>query len=240
MRLLVVEDNDRLRTALAQGLTSRGFVVDVCPTGPEGAAMATYETYDCIVLDIMLPGMNGYDVLKRVRAHDPAVPVLMLTAKTGDLDETDAFDLGADDYVTKPFSFAVLVARINALLRRGRVTRVPVLQVGDLVLDTVSGRTSRHGVEIDLTTKERTLLEFLMVHEDEILTRTQIIDHCWDSVYEGSSNVVEVYIHYLRHKIDEPFGVRTLLTRRGAGYQLVAHQAEDASPEDEPPPQDRP
>ncbi|MFZ2625568.1 MAG: response regulator transcription factor [Propionibacterium sp.] len=222
MRLLVVEDNERLSAALAQGLTTRGFVVDVCRTGPEGASMATRETYDCIVLDIMLPGMNGYDVLKRVRAHDPAVPVLMLTAKTGDIDETDAFDLGADDYVTKPFSFAVLVARINALLRRGRVARAPVLQVGDLVLDTISGRASRDGVGIDLTTKERTLLEFLMVHADEIMTRSQIIDHCWDSVYEGSSNVVEVYIHYLRQKIDDPFGVHTLLTRRGAGYQLVA------------------
>lgn len=222
MRLLVVEDNTRLSSVLVQGFTARGFVVDVSGTGPGGVEKAEQETYDCIVLDIMLPGLNGYDVLKAIRAHDPAIPVLMLTAKTGDLDETDAFDLGADDYVTKPFSFAVLVARVNALLRRGRVTRDPVLRAGGLVFDTISGRASRDGVGIVLTTKERTLLEFLMVHGDEILTRSQILEHCWDSVYEGTSNVVEVYIHYLRAKIDEPFGVRSLLTRRGAGYQLVA------------------
>ncbi len=234
MRLLVVEDNERLGSALEQGLSARGFVVDGCRTGPEGAMQAVQQTYDCIVLDIMLPGMNGYDVLKAIRAHDPAIPVLMLTAKTGDLDETDAFDLGADDYVTKPFSFSVLVARINALLRRGRVARDPVLRVGDLTFDTISGRADRHGVAIDLTTKERTLLEFLMVHADEILTRSQIIDHCWDSVYEGSSNVVEVYIHYLRAKIDEPFGVRSLLTRRGAGYQLVPVGSADPPSQDSP------
>ncbi|GAA2178682.1 response regulator transcription factor [Brooklawnia cerclae] len=222
MRLLVVEDNPHLAASLKKGLQASGFAVDVALNGVDGAHLATNEAYDCIVLDIMLPSMNGYDVLKRVRASGCDAPVLMLTAKDGDLDQIDAFDLGADDYVTKPFGFVVLVARINALLRRGRTHRAPVLQVGDLLLDTSTNTARRGDVSIELTAKETSLLEYLMLHEGRIVSKTELLDHCWDSNYEGSDNVVEVYVHYLRRKLDEPFGVHTLFTRRGAGYQLTA------------------
>ncbi|WP_130865413.1 response regulator transcription factor [Acidipropionibacterium timonense] len=233
MRVLVVEDEAPMADAVRRGLEAEGFVVDTAPDGIVGQYMALHEDYDVVVLDIMLPGRNGYDVLKDMRAHKVWTPVLMLTAKDGEYDQTDAFDLGADDYLTKPFSFPVLVARLRALQRRGAPERPVVLEVGSLRLDPV-----RHAVErlvggdaatISLTAKEFTLLEFLMRHPDEVLSKATILDSVWDSAYSGGDNIVEVYMGYLRRKIDAPFGVHTLLTVRGAGYQLVSDSSSGPS-----------
>lgn len=220
MRILVVEDEQAFAETLRKGLAAEGFTVDVAHTGPDGLWRATEHRYDVIVLDIMLPGMSGYAVLKSLRANENWTPVLMLTAKDGEYDEADAFDLGADDYLTKPFSYVVLVARLRALLRRGAPERPVVLAVGDLRLDPAARTVHRGQTEIELTAREFGLLEFLLRRRGEALSKHEILAHVWDAHYDGDENVVEVYIGYLRRKIDAPFGTRTIQTLRGVGYRL--------------------
>nr|WP_221333769.1 response regulator transcription factor [Nocardia transvalensis] len=217
---MVVEDEPRLAETVRRGLVSEGFVVQLAATGPDGLWLAVEESFDVIVLDIMLPGLSGYEVLRRIRARDVRTPVLMLTAKDGDHEEADALDLGADDYLTKPFSFVVLFARLRALLRRRAPQQRTVLTVGDLALDPV-GRSVRRGeADIELTPREFGLLEFLMRRRGAVVTKTEILRNVWDAHYDGPENVVEVYVGYLRKKIDTPFGCSTIKTHRGVGYQL--------------------
>ena len=221
MRVLMVEDEVRLAETVSRGLRAEGFVVDVIHDGAEGLAEAQLRDYDVIVLDIMLPSMNGYDVCRALRKAELWVPILMLTAKDGEYDEADAFDLGADDYLTKPFSFVVLVARLRALVRRGAPERPSVLSVGDLTLDPSARVVRRDGNEIALTPREFGLLHFLMRHPGDVLSKGEIVQSVWDMNYDGDENVVEVYVGYLRRKIDQPFGTHTIQTMRGAGYRLV-------------------
>jgi two-component system OmpR family response regulator len=217
----MIEDEVRLAETVSRGLRAEGFVVDVIHDGAEGLAEAQLREYDVIVLDIMLPSMNGYDVCRALRKAELWVPILMLTAKDGEYDEADAFDLGADDYLTKPFSFVVLVARLRALVRRGAPERPSVLAVGDLTLDPSTRVVRRNGNEIALTPREFGLLHFLMRHPGDVLSKAAIVQSVWDMNYDGDENVVEVYVGYLRRKIDQPFGTHTIQTMRGAGYRLV-------------------
>jgi DNA-binding response OmpR family regulator len=221
MKVLLVEDEVRLAQAVQRGLAAEGFLVELAHEGNEGLFKATTGEYDVVVLDIMLPGVNGYQICRDMRTAGVWTPVLMLTAKDGEYDEADAFDLGADDYLTKPFSYVVLVARLRALVRRGAPERPPVLIAGDLVLDPAAHRATRDGVEVTLTPREFALLHFLMRHRDQVVSKTQILDSVWDAHYEGDDNIVEVYIGYLRKKIDAPFGRRSIDTVRGVGYRLV-------------------
>ncbi|POX45232.1 response regulator transcription factor [Streptomyces sp. Ru72] len=222
MRVLVIEDVRGLAAAIAHGLAEEGFVARVVHDGVDGLWRAVHESYDVILLDLMLPGISGYEVLKRLRAASVWTPVLVLSAKDGEYDEADALDLGADDYLSKPFSYVVLVARLRALLRRGAPARPVVLAAGDLALDPARRHCRRAGREIALTAREFTLLEFLLRHPDEVISKTDILDHVWDENFDGDTNIVEVYIGYLRRKIDTPFGRRTIETVRGAGYRLHA------------------
>jgi DNA-binding response OmpR family regulator len=222
MRVLVIEDERGLAEAVAQGLAEEGFVTDVAHDGVDGLWRSVNEPHDAVVLDLMLPGISGYEVLKRLRAAGVWTPVLVLSAKDGEYDEADALDLGADDYLSKPFSYVVLVARLRALLRRGAPARPAVLQAGDLSLDPARRRCHRAGREITLTAREFTLLEFLLRHPEEVVSKTDILDHVWEENFDGDTNIVEVYIGYLRRKIDVPFGRRTIETVRGAGYRLRA------------------
>ncbi|WP_103936444.1 response regulator transcription factor [Thermomonospora echinospora] len=221
MRLLIVEDERRLANSLAAGLTAEGFAVDVVHDGAEGLHRATEDDYDLIVLDIMLPGMNGYRVCAALRSAGNDTPILMLTAKDGEYDEADGLDTGADDYLTKPFSYVVLVARIRALLRRRTRGGAPVIAVGDLVVDPGTRRVRRGDVEVELTAKEFAVLEQLAVNAGRVVSKTQIIEHVWDFAYDGDPNIVEVYVSALRRKLDAPFGRRSITTVRGAGYRLV-------------------
>jgi two-component system OmpR family response regulator len=221
MRVLLVEDEERLSATLAMGLKAEGFVVVAVGTGVEGLHEATESSFDVVVLDIMLPGLSGYEVLRRMRQRDVWTPVLMLTAKDGEYDETDAFDLGADDYLTKPFSFRVLVARLRALVRRGAPERPVVLTAGSLSLDPVRHTVLRDSTPITLTPREYGLLEFLMRHKDAVVTKAEILRNVWDPHYQGPDNVVEVYVGYVRRKVDVPFGTNTIETIRGVGYRLV-------------------
>ena len=220
MRVLVVDDEVNLAESVQRGLRAEGFTVDVAFNGEDGLWRATEQEFDVIVLDLMLPKLNGYKVLELLRGRGIWTPVLMLTAKDGEYDQTDAFDLGADDYLTKPFSFIVLVARIRALLRRGRAERAVALEVGDLRLDPITRTVSRAGVPITLTPREFALLEYFMHHVGEVVTKTNIIDAVWDSEFDGPLNIVEVYIGYLRKKVDIPFGVQSIVTMRGFGYRF--------------------
>lgn len=220
MRILLVEDEARLAETVRRGLAAEGFVVDVEHDGAEGLAAATTGDYDVVVLDIMLPGLSGYQVVRELRAQQVWTPVLMLSAKDGEYDMADAFDIGADDYLTKPFSFVVLVARLRALLRRGAPARPTSLTAGTLSLDPARRRVTRGDTVIMLTPREFGLLQFLMRHQDDVVTKADILRSVWDTHYTGDENVVEVYIGYLRRKIDAPFGLATIETVRGAGYRL--------------------
>ena len=221
MRVLVVEDEPRLARALQRGLAAEGYVVDLAADGPSGLEAARHEGYDAVVLDIMLPGLSGYRVVRTLRAERNWVPVLMLSAKDGEYDQADGLDSGADDYLTKPFSFVVLLAKLRALLRRGAPERPAVLAAGGLTLDPATRRVSRDGQEITLTNREFALLEYLMRHREEVVTKTELLDHVWDAGADTDPNVVEVYVGYLRRKIDQPYNARSLQTVRGAGYRLV-------------------
>ncbi|MBM6402193.1 response regulator transcription factor [Phycicoccus sonneratiae] len=220
MRLLLVEDERPLAAALDDALHEAGWVVDHCADGREGLRMGVAGQYDVVVLDIMLPGLNGYDVLKHLREHKVWTPVLMLTAKDGEFDQTDAFELGADDYVTKPFSTPVLLARLQALARRGAPERPVALTAGPLSLDPTTRRVTREGREIQLTAREYALLHHLMRKAGLVQSKAEILENVWDSDYPGADNVVEVYIGYLRRKIDAPFDVKVIETVRGLGYRL--------------------
>ena len=230
MRVLLVEDERALAETIRRGLTNEGFIVDVAHDGVTGQWMATENPYDVIVLDIMLPGRNGYDVLRNIRELLIWTPALMLTAKDGEYDQTDAFELGADDYLTKPFSFIVLVARLRALVRRGAPVRPVSLTVGDLVLDPNTRVVTRGGQRISLTAKEFAVLQFLMRHPQDVLSKAEILDNAWDHAFDGSDNIVEVYIGYLRKKIDIAFGVQSLETVRGMGYRLMPVTVETSVP----------
>ncbi|MGS2618310.1 response regulator transcription factor [Micromonospora sp. LZ34] len=217
MRLLVVEDESRLASALQRGLQAEGFVVDVAATGPAGLDAARHGGYDAMILDVMLPGLSGYEVVRRLRAEERWLPVLMLSAKDGEYDQADGLDCGADDYLTKPFSYVVLLARLRALLRRGAPERPAVLAVADLTLDPARRRVTRADAEVELTAREFALLAYLMRRPGEVVSKTELLDHVWDAGMETAPNVVEVYVGYLRRKI----GRERLETVRGAGYRLA-------------------
>lgn len=235
MRVLMVEDDSTLATMVRRGLSSEGWAVDVADNGTDGLWMACENEYDVVILDIMLPKLNGYRVVEAMRARKVWTPVLMLTAKDGPYDQVDAFDLGADDYLSKPFDFVVLTARLRALVRRGAPERPPVLSIGDLTLDPAEHRVHRGDVEIKLTAKEFALLEYLMRRAGRVVTKPQILEAVWDPAFEGELNIVEVYIGYLRKKVDIPFGCNTITTVRGVGYRLESEaipsaQSAPASP----------
>ncbi|MEW1721919.1 response regulator transcription factor [Streptomyces sp. NPDC093109] len=219
MRLLIVEDEKRLAVSLAGGLRAEGFAVDVVHDGLEGLHRASEGVHDLVVLDIMLPGMNGYRVCAALRAAGHDVPILMLTAKDGEYDEAEGLDTGADDYLTKPFSYVVLVARVKALLRRrGSAGVSPVLRIGTLSVDTAARRVFRDETEVALTAKEFAVLEQLAVRAGEVIGKQWILEHVWDFAYDGDPNIIEVYISALRRKL----GAAAIQTVRGAGYRLVA------------------
>lgn len=221
MRILLVDDEVPFAQAVRRGLEAEGMVVDVCHNGVEGLWLATESAYDVVVLDIMLPGRNGYQVLEALRAAEVWTPVLMLTAKDGEYDEADAFDLGADDYLTKPFHFVVLVARLRALARRGAPERPAVLRAGELMLDPSSHRVTCRGEAVELTAKQFALLHFLVRNRDQVVSKAQILDNVWGSDFEGSENIVEVYVRNLRKRIDIPSNRESLEMVRGAGYRLT-------------------
>ena len=220
MRLLVVEDDVRTAAVLRRGLAEDGFAVDVASTGPDAVWQASEVDYDVIVLDAMLPEMDGFEVCRRLRAARRWAPVLMLTARGDVADRIRGLDAGADDYLPKPFSFGELSARLRALVRRGAVPRPVVLEVGGIRLDPATRSVTRDGVGVDLSPKEFALLEYLMRRPGEVVTRGAILEHVWDFAYDGTSNVVDQYVAYLRRKIDRPFGRAQLETVRGVGYQL--------------------
>jgi len=221
MRFLVVEDERRLASALQKGLRAEGFDVDVALDGTLGLALATEHAYDLLILDIMLPGINGYRICSALRAAGDETPILMLTAKDGEYDEAEGLDTGADDYLTKPFSYLVLVARIRALLRRSGRTQAERLEVGDLVLHPAEYRCFRGPDEVTLTAREFAVLEQLARRAGEVVTKSEIVDEVWDMAYDGDLNVVEVHISALRRKLDAPFGRHSIETVRGVGYRLV-------------------
>jgi DNA-binding response OmpR family regulator len=220
VRVLIVEDEVKVAAAVRRGLEAEAFAVDVALNGTDGLWMATENPYDVIVLDIMLPGMSGFAVCKNLREAGNWTPVLMLTAKDGEYDQAEALDTGADDYLTKPFSFVVLLARIRALLRRAGRSQPVVYAAGDLTVDPITHRCTRAGIEVVLTAREFAVLEYLVRRAGEVVTKTEILDNVWDFAFEGDPNIVEVYICHLRRKLDEPFGRRLIHTIRGAGYRL--------------------
>jgi two-component system OmpR family response regulator len=220
MRVLVVDDEPRLAEGLKRGLEAEGFAVDVAHTGTDGLWLAREQQYAAILLDIMLPGMNGYVVCRTLRDEENWTPVLMLTAKDGEWDQVEGLDTGADDYLTKPFSFAVLLARVRALIRRGAGARPATLAVGDLTLDPASREVKRGDAAIEVTTREFAVLEFLMRRAGQVVSKSEILDGVWDFAFEGDPNIVEVYIGHLRSKIDRPFGRDSIRTIRGAGYRI--------------------
>lgn len=223
MRILVVEDQRRLAAALQRGLTAEGFSVDVAPDGAEGLLHARERSYDAIVLDILLPKLNGYRICATLRDEGDWTPILMLSAKSGEWDEAEALDTGADDFLSKPFSYVVLLARLRALVRRGARERPVVLQAGDLLLDPAAHSCRRGDTEICLSPREFALLEFLMRRAGEVASKAEILDHVWDFDFDGDDNIVEVYVRYLRKKIDVPFARQAIETVRGAGYRLAGN-----------------
>jgi len=221
VRVLIVEDERALAETLRRGLSADGFMVDVVGNGEDAVWAATESPYDAMVLDLMLPKLNGYRVVEELRRRGNWTPILVLTAKDGDYDQTDAFDLGADDYLTKPFSFMVLVARLRAVIRRGAPERPVIMAAGDLTLDPARRRVQRGETVLQLTPREYGLLEYLMRHRGDVVTKAQILEAVWDPAFEGDPNIVEVYIRYLRRKIDLPFGRHAIETARGMGYRIA-------------------
>lgn len=221
MRILIVDDEVSLAEGVRRGLVAEGFAVDVAHDGIDGLWLARENTYDAIVLDLMMPGMSGWKVCAALRDEGDWTPILMLTARDGDLDQVESFKGGADDYVTKPFAFNVLVARLRALVRRGAPERPAILTAGDLSLDPASRRVTRDGAEIELTSREFAVLEYLLRHAGQIRSKSQVIGNVWDDDFDGDPNIVEVYVGHLRRKIDRPFGRTAIETVRGAGYRLA-------------------
>jgi DNA-binding response OmpR family regulator len=222
MRILVVDDEPGLAEGLRAGLVADGFAVDVALTGTDGLWFAREQPFDAIVLDLMLPGVNGYVICRTLRKEKIWTPILMLTAKDGEWDEVEGLDAGADDYLTKPFSHAVLVSRLRALLRRGARERPTVLRAGDLSLDPASRRAWRGETELALTNRELSLLEFFLRRRGEVLSKREILAHVWDFDFDGDPNIVEVYVRRLRDRVDRPFGREAIVTLRGAGYRMAA------------------
>jgi two-component system OmpR family response regulator len=220
MRVLIVEDHERMADLLRRGLAEEGYAVDVVADGRDGTWMAEENDYDAIVLDVVLPDTDGFSVCRTIRDRECWTPVLMLTARDAVQDRVRGLDAGADDYLTKPFSFEELLARIRALVRRGSSERRPVLRVGELTLDPASHRSERAGTELRLTAKEFSLLEYFLRHPGEVLSRSRLIEHVWDFGFEADSNIVDVHVLSLRQKIDRPFGRDSIETVRGAGYRL--------------------
>ncbi|MEA2249639.1 MAG: two-component system, OmpR family, response regulator [Solirubrobacteraceae bacterium] len=222
MRVLIVEDELKMAALIQRGLRDDGMAADVAGNGEDALWMAGSTDYDAIVLDVMLPGLDGFEVCRRLRGEGVWSPVLMLTARDAVQDRVRGLDTGADDYVTKPFSLAELAARLRALARRGPVERPAILQTGDLQLDPSSKRVWRGSTDISLSTKEFALLETFMRRPGRVLDRFQLLEHAWDYEYENRSNIVDVYVRYLREKVDRPFGVESIETVRGAGYRMRA------------------
>ena len=220
MRILLVEDEEKVSRFIVRGLIAESFAVDAAADGRKGLELATTYNYDLIVLDLMLPGLNGTEVLRQIRRTDHRVPILMLTARDAVADKVEHLEAGADDYLTKPFAFAELMARIKALLRRGSVDRPNVLRIGDLEVDRLSQQVRRAGRRIELTAKEYSLLEYLAANARRVLSRTMIIDHVWDQSFDGATNIVDVYVRHLRTKVDEGHGRKMIRTVRGVGYMI--------------------
>ena len=220
MRVLLIEDHVRMAELIEGGLRREAYSVDVAATGEQGVSMAAAKDYDAVVLDLVLPDIDGFEALRRIRAHEQWVPVLILTARDAVDDRVRGLDGGADDYLTKPFAFPELLARLRVLVRREPMPRPPILAVGDLTLDPAMHEVSRDGAPVALTPKEFALLHLFMRRPGVVLSRQVLIEHAWDMAYEGDSNVVDVYVRYLREKIDRPFGRRSLETVRGLGYRL--------------------
>ncbi|MCU1404740.1 MAG: two-component system response regulator [Glaciihabitans sp.] len=223
MRVLVVEDETRLAEGLRRGLEAEGFAVDVAANGTDGLWMAREQQYSIILLDIMLPGISGYRVCETLRADGNWTPILMLTAKDGEWDQIEALDTGADDYLTKPFSFSVLLARIRALLRRGAGERPTVLEAGDIRVDPAARRVWRGDTVIEVTAREFAVLEYLIRRRGDVVSKRDVLNNVWDDDFEGDPNIVEVYIGHLRNKLDRPFGRAAIETLRGAGYRLASN-----------------
>jgi len=225
MRMLLVEDETKVAELVARALRAERYAVDVAADGPSGWELADAYDYDLIILDLMLPGFSGTELLKRIRRKNQQVPVLILTARDATEEKVANFEAGADDYLTKPFAFAELIMRVKALLRRGPVTRASVLRVADLEVDRLTQQVKRAGRRIELTPKEYALLEYLMSSPGRVFSRTMIIEHVWDQSFEGLTNIVDVYVRHLRSKIDDPFPVKLIRTVRGVGYGLAESSA---------------
>src|ERR1700691_1177334 len=221
MRILLVEDEKKVADIVARGLKAERYAVDVVHDGQSGWEMASAYDYDLAILDLMLPGLSGTELLEKIRRKNQQVPILVLTARDGMTDKVKNFEAGADDYLTKPFAFAELLVRIKALLRRGPVNRSSVLRVADLEIDRLSQNVKRAGRKIELTAKEYSLLEYLATQPGRVFSRTMIIEHVWDQSFEGLTNIVDVYVRHLRGKVDDPFPTKLIKTVRGVGYGLV-------------------
>lgn len=222
MRILLVEDEVKVSRFIVRGLEAERFAVDAAYDGASGLELATTYNYDLIILDLLLPGISGTEVLRQLRRTNESVPVLVLTARDALTDKVENFEAGADDYLTKPFAFAELLVRIKALLRRGAVSRASSLRVADLELDRLSQTVKRNGVRIDLTSKEYALLEYLMANSGRVLSRTMIIEHVWDQSFDGVTNIVDVYVRHLRDKVDDAHERKLIKTVRGVGYSVGA------------------
>ena len=220
MRILVVDDDAHVAGSVRRGLEGEGYAVDVAYDGTEGHWLASENPYDAMVLDSMLPGMSGDELCARLREAGVWTPILMLTARSGESDEAQALDAGADDFLSKPFSYVVLLARLRALVRRGVAARPAVLVAGDLTLDPATHRVARGDVEVPLSPRQFSLLEYFLRHAGEVLPKSRILEHVWDFAFEGDPNIVEVYVRQLRLRVDEPFDRSALQTVRGAGYRL--------------------
>lgn len=220
MRLLLVEDEVKVASFIRRGLEAERFAVDVVADGQRAVELASAYEYDLVILDLMLPGLSGTEVLHEIRQGNAHVPVMILTARDALHEKVQHFEIGADDYLTKPFAFAELLVRVKALLRRGAVSRANVLRVGDLELDRLAQQVKRAGQRIELTVKEYALLEYLMLNVGRVLSRTMIIEHVWDQSFDGATNIVDVYVRHLRNKVDEPHERKLLRTVRGVGYTI--------------------
>ncbi|HEY7183164.1 MAG TPA: response regulator transcription factor [Blastocatellia bacterium] len=220
MRLLLIEDEEKVSRFIVKGLMAERFAVDVAAEGDKGLELTQAYSYDLIILDLMLPRLSGTEILRLVRRQNEHVPVLVLTARDAINDKVQHFEIGADDYLTKPFAFAELLVRVKALLRRGAISRANTLRVADLEIDRLSQQVRRGGQRVELTGKEYSLLEYLMTNAGRALSRTMIIEHVWDQSFDGATNIVDVYVRHLRNKIDEPFERKLIRTVRGVGYVI--------------------